>query len=61
MFNKLGTNDIKYVLDYIGDDYLQCCYMYMDILKCGVENDGLGLWISGEKEAIRCAYYQYYD
>ena len=61
MLKKLDKTQVQRVLDYIGDDYVQCFYMYMDIIECGVEDDGLGLWVEEENEEIRCVYYRYYD
>ncbi len=61
MMVKCTPEDIPAVLDYIGDDFVQCFYMYMDILECGIEDDGLGLWTAEKDGAIACVYYQYYD
>ena len=61
MFRKCTPADTQRVLEYIGDEYVKCFYMYMDIIECGIEDEGLGLWISEEDGEIACVYYQYYD
>ena len=37
MIRKVGIEGIPAVLEYIGYDYIQCFYMYMDILECGID------------------------
>ena len=61
MLEKKNSEDIPRVLDYIGEDYVQCFYLYMDIIECGVEDDGLGLWVVEEAGKLSCVFYQYYD
>ncbi len=57
----IKSTDAKRALDYIGEDYIQCFYMYMDIEECGVEGEGFGLWFDEEDGEINTVYYQYYD
>ena len=61
MLVKRTNQDIQPVLDYIGEDYVQCFYLYMDVIECGAEEEGLGLWTSEENGQISCVYYRYYD
>ena len=61
MLTKCTAVDAQRALDYIGSDRLLCFYMYMDIIECGVESEGLGLWISETNDNIDCIMYQYYD
>ena len=52
MLTKCTAVDAQRALDYIGSDRLLCFYMYMDIIECGVESEGLGLWISETNDNI---------
>ena len=61
ILKKCDVSDIQRALDYIGDDRLLCFYLYMDVLECGIEDEGLGLWISETDEEIQAVMYQYYD
>lgn len=61
MLVKRTNQEIQPVLDYIGEDYVQCLYMYMDVVELGAESEGLGLWTSEEDGKILCVYYRYFD
>lgn len=61
MLVKRTNQDIQPVLDYIGEDYVQCLYMYMDVVELGAESEGLGLWTSEADGQINCVYYRYFD
>lgn len=58
---KCTTADIQRTLEFIGDDRLLCFYLYMDVLECGIEDEGLGLWLSETENDIAAVMYQYYD
>ena len=61
VLRKGTTLDIDRVISYLGDDKLLCFYLYMDLLECGIEEEGLGLWLSEEDKEIKAVMYQYYD
>lgn len=62
MIIKGKTNDdICRALKYIGDDRLLCFYLYMDMIECGIDNQGLGLWLSEMNSEIEGVFYRYYD
>lgn len=61
ILKKCAKEDINRVLEYIYDDRLQCFYMYMDIVECGIEDEGLDLWTCEEADAIKAVIYRYYD
>ena len=61
MLIKCGKSDIRKVLEYIGDNKTLCFYMYMDIVGCGIEDSGLGLWLSESDEKINMVCYRYFD
>lgn len=58
---RCGTEDIDKALAYIGDDRLLCFYLYMDVLECGITDEGLGLWTSEQDGEICAVMYRYYD
>lgn len=61
MLIKCNDSDIKKVINYIGEDRTLCFYMYMDIIECGTEDEGLGLWISENNDNIDMVCYIYFD
>lgn len=61
ILKKCSVEEIQKTLDYIGDDRLLCFYLYMDVLECGIEDEGLGLWTSEKDGEIQAVMYQYYD
>ena len=56
---KCSTSDIDKVLEYIGDDYARCPYLYVDVVKYGLTSENVELWVSnGDKiDAIVLRYY----
>lgn len=62
MLTKRDDSFIPQAVDYIGEDKVKCFYLYMDLLACGTQAEGVGLWTSenpaGETEAVM---YRYYD
>ena len=62
MLKKCDKSYIPRVVDYIGEDKVFCFYLYMDLLECGTEGEGLGLWISETDDGgIDAVMYRYYD
>ena len=61
VLKRCKVEDIDKALAYIGDDRLLCFYLYMDVLECGIEAEGLGLWTSELNGEIQAVMYQYYD
>jgi predicted GNAT family acetyltransferase len=62
MLKRCNDSYTPQVVDYIGADRVQCFYLYMDLLECGTEKPGVGLWISqNETGGMDAVFYQYYD
>lgn len=61
ILRKCSAADIDKAVGYIGDDRLLCFYLYMDVLECGIEDEGLGLWLSEKNGQVQAIMYQYYD
>lgn len=62
MLKKCDDSYIQPVVEYIGADRVKCFYLYIDLVECGTQKDGVGLWVSfDESDAIRAVMYRYYD
>ena len=62
MLKKCDDSFIPRVTEYIGEDKVMCFYLYMDLLECGAECDGLGLWICEDADGgLEAVAYRYYD
>lgn len=62
MLKRCDGSYIPRVTDYIGEEKVVCFYLYMDLLECGTDADGLGLWVcEDEKGALTAVAYRYYD
>jgi len=61
MLIKCDDSYISRVVDYIGEDKVICFYLYMDLLECGTQADGVGLWVSEEGGELKSVMYRYYD
>ena len=61
MILECSKKDISSVIEYIGDEKLQCFYLYMDLLTIGIDNKNYRLWKIINNGEICCIAYQYYD
>lgn len=60
--NLCGINDIENILEYIGDDYDKCAYLYIDLKKYGFDNEHVKVWKSiGINKEINAVVLQYYN
>ena len=50
----------KEILDYIGKDYGQCLYLYVDLLKYGFKNPNIRVWWQKNDNEIKVLVLQYY-
>lgn len=60
MITECNENNVHQVFDYIGDDYEKCLYMYIDLVKYGIENENFNVWIQYDGDEICCLISQYY-
>ncbi len=58
---KCDDSYITRVTDYIGEDKVICFYLYMDLLECGTQGEGVGLWVCEEEGELKAVMYRYYD
>lgn len=61
MIIKCNDKDKNKILQYIGEDYGKCLYMYIDLIKYGLENRNFHIWIQYESNEICCLISQYYN
>lgn len=60
MIIQCNKDNISQVFEYIGDDYEKCLYMYIDLVKYGIENENFNIWIQYRDTEIICLVSQYY-
>lgn len=61
MIRKCNNDDKNKILQYIGEDYGKCLYLYIDLIKYGLENKNFHLWIQYNEKEICCLISQYYN
>lgn len=60
MIKECDNKEIDILLDYIGEDYPKCLYLYMDVIKYGCSSETTRTWIqkkNGEITAVILAYH----
>lgn len=61
MITDCTSDNINQVFDYIGEDYQNCLYTYIDLWKYGLDNENFNVWIQyGEDNEICCIISEYY-
>ena len=62
MIVKCQENDLKSVFEYIGNDYGNCLYIYIDLKKYGLNNKDFNVWYQmnadNEIHAVITEYYK---
>lgn len=48
----------KEIIDYIGQDYGKCLYLYIDLLKYGLSNKNINMWWQKKGEDITVLVFQ---
>ena len=62
MIRKCDDSSIQSTVEYIGNDRVKCFYLYIDLVECGTEKEGVGLWHSvDERGDLRSVMYRYFD
>lgn len=62
MIRKVNEKDNKIILDYIGDQFNKCIYLYLNYKKYGVDTPNIITWIQYDfKENITCLVLKYYN
>ena len=52
MIRKCNLEDIDEIFDYIGNDYQNCLYTYIDLVEYGLNNENFHVWIQIKNEEI---------
>lgn len=60
MLEQISNNKIKLVLNTIKDNYGECLYLYLDLVKYGTENPNIKVWISEIDNIIDSITLKYY-
>lgn len=61
MITKCIKDDENRVVTYIGDNYPFCLYLYLDLLKYGIESDLINVYFQKEKDEIKSILLSYYS
>lgn len=61
MITKCTKADEKRILQYIRGDYPSCLYLYLDLLKYGLESDSTDVYVQTEGEDIQALLLKYYS
>lgn len=60
MIIKCNKNWFNRILEYIGNDYPQCLYLYLDLKKYGMDTDYVDVWVQLEHDNITSVILKYY-
>lgn len=61
MIIKCNDSDMANILEYIGEDYGKCLYIYIDLKKYGFTNENFNVWIQyNDNNEICCIISEYY-
>lgn len=61
MISKCLKTDESKIIAYIGKDYPSCLYLYLDLLKYGLESDTISVYIQTENNEIEAILLKYYS
>ena len=61
MIIKCSKTDEKEILAYIGSSYPLCLYLYLDLLKYGLESDSVTVYIQTYRNRITSLLLKYYS
>lgn len=61
MITDCNHDNVNQVFEYIGDDYQNCLYTYIDLCKYGLDNENFKVWIQYDDDNnICCIISEYY-
>ena len=55
-----NEEDKNRIIDYIGEDYYKCLYMYLDYIKYGLTNPNVNVYIQENNSSINLLVLTYY-
>lgn len=61
MISKCNSDNIEQVFNYIDEDYQNCLFTYIDLVKYGLDNENFNVWIQyNDENNICCIISEYY-
>lgn len=60
MIIRFENNNIEKLFEYIGNNYGNCLYMYIDLKKYGLENDNFKIWVQYDCSEKICSLISEY-
>lgn len=58
---KCEKKDLDILLNYIGNDFGKCLYLYLDMLKYGFDNENINIWCQKKEDDIVLITLRYYN
>ena len=55
-----SEKDLDILLEYIGKEYREAIYLYLDAIKYGISNPNVSSWIQTENEVITSIILMYH-
>ena len=61
MITKCLKADEQKIITYIGQNYPSCLYLYLDLLKYGIESDTVSVYLQTQEDEIEALLLKYYS
>lgn len=61
MIRCYTPSDAQRALDYIGQDYSECIYLYVNLKKYGIENPDMMLWLEEQRQVVCGICLRYFE
>lgn len=61
MIKRCLQSDKDRILAYIGPDYPRCLYLYLDLLRYGIESETIEVYLQQEEDSITSVFLKYYS
>lgn len=61
MVHQIGDNQKEFILNYIGSNYPECLYLYMDIKQYSIDKGEIAVWYHENDGDINMVYLRYHS
>ncbi|MBE6499011.1 MAG: GNAT family N-acetyltransferase [Methanobrevibacter thaueri] len=61
MLKKVEKTEEKLIKNYIGTEYHKCLYLYLDLIKYGLNNENLKFWLNIHNHETKGVILKYYS
>ena len=61
MITKCLKADETRIISYIGNDYPSCLYLYLDLLKYGIESNTISVYLQTREDEVEALLLKYYS